>query len=501
MNVKGINVNFDRIMRVTFWYGATAGGAETVISEFAPLDNEAYCADMKVTVTDIINPTIKNGLPGFTAQITITNPHPSILRILANHVTWMLDYTKAADPTRKLIGTPTEKAAQSNQNLLDYYSSRVKVRVEAGYWNDGKRDYNLIFEGYVNSNSWYRKGTDNILVLAAYNIDITQLSANAIKDVGVLGTNVKENVLAYAQESLKEREKRSGQNTAGWMAMARKLVLGFSVDRPNPAYAPGSTVGPNAPYIQVTNADRNNPNWYKIKPIYTPRRKSEENLPLWHKLQALKVDRFYTTAGNLDTMISELANFNGADVNFEIDDRWEQGIRTLFVWPRGAEIKPTKGEDAEIQIINYQNILEAPAITADGSLNVKMFFNAACRPGLALSLMLTEKQGSLSGQSGDSAVIQAGRGLNDTLSFSGAPNPYYPATQGAQSLSLYSQELEAVNQERLKQDSVTRGYMFNTGFPMREITHTLATRGNDWMTTVKTIPMNVGLMPVKNLKE
>lgn len=503
MKVQGIDVNFDRIMRITFWYGAGTTGAETVVMEYAPRDNEAYCPNMKVSIKDILNPTSKNGLPGYTAEITIVNPHPDVLRILANHVTWLLDYNGEADKlkneTRKASGTPAEQQAQSTTNLLDFYASRVRVRVEAGYWNEGKRDYTLIFEGYVNSNSWYRKGVDNILVLAAYNIDIMQMSANAIKDVGDLQKLTTETARRHASDSLREREKRSGKGTASWLDMARKLVLNFSTHRPNPAYVTGETPVIVAPYLEVKPAERKDPFWYKIKVIYTPREKDKFNEPLWQKLFGTDVDKFYTTAGSLDNMLWDLCTYKNVNVNYEIDDTWEQGIRTLFVYPRGAEIAYVDGNSADIQIINYQNLLEAPAAEASGALNIKMLFNPVCKPGKSIALILDKSKGSSSGMAADAAVTSAGVGLNDGVSFSGGATPYTPTIQGASSVTIYSEELQAFNDERIEADKVTRGYLFNTGFPILEATHTLETRGKTWMTNIKTIPMNVGIVDFKGL--
>lgn len=493
MIVKGIQVRFDRIMRVTLWAGGST--AETVIMEYAPLADERLCPTMQVQVRDIINPSNGNGLPGFTAEVTFTNPPPQVRRILANHMTWLLDYTEAVDSTRSLKDKDAAgKVAQSQKNLQDFYNSRVRVRIEAGYWHEGMRQYNKIFEGYVNSNTWYRKGVDNILTLAAYNIDISKMNSKALTDVGAITCPT--DIDRYVRESMGDEEKRSGRNTASWMAMARKLVLNFSDERPNPAYAPGSTIVLIPPYIKVQEKDRTNESdWYQIKPIFTPRKKSEFNEELWYKLQELKVDRFYTNAGSLENMIAELTNYNHADVNFEIDDEWTQGVRTLFVWPRGQENKYTVAADADIKIINYQNLLEAPAVTADGSLNIKMLFNPACQPNLNLALVLDSRQGSDTA-TGDSTIIRAGKGLNDTASFAGSLNPYTPTQQGPYTLGLYTQEIEAFNNKRLEQDKITHGYIFNTGFPIREVTHSLSTRANEWSTTVVTIPMNVGIQKV-----
>ena len=504
MKVQGIDVNFDRIMRITFWYGVGTSSAETVVMEYAPRDNEAYCPNMKVNVKDILNPTSKNGLPGYTAEITIVNPHPDVLRILANHITWILDYTGYADKlkneTRKPTGTTQDQRLQSATNMLDFYNSRVRVRVEAGYWNEGRRDYTLIFEGYVNSNSWYRKGTDNILVLAAYNIDITQMSANAIKDVGDLNKLTTASAQQFAARSLKESEKRSGKGTASWLDLAKKLVVNFSNNRPNPAYAIGESPVVVPPYLQVTEGDRANPTWYKVKPIFTPRKKEEFNEELWYKLFGTNSESFYTTAGSLDNMLWELCSYKNVGVNYEIDDNWEQGVRTLFVYPRGKEIEYTQGSEADIQIINYQNLLEAPAATADGSLNIKMLFNPVCKPGKSLALIVDRAKGDVQGMAADSAVTSAGVGLNDGISFAGSPNAFTPTLQGAHSINVYSEELQAYNKERISADKVTRGYLFNTGFPIIEATHTLETRGNTWTTAVKTIPVNVGIVDFKALK-
>lgn len=510
MIVDNVAVNFDRILRITLWTGdapgrstSTVGGTteavgfnettpQTVVLEYAPLDNAAFCPNIEVTTVDIWNPGNKNNQPGFTAKVTITNPDNVTRRIIANHITYPIDYTKNNKAIKDVLASEDpEDAAEGNKAIIDYYNSRVKIRIEAGYWRSerantaaGCRDYTTIFEGWVNSNAWYRKGIDDIAVLACHNLDLTGMTDNAIRKLYGLEEQIKLNAEAYIRLSYEEQAKRNGSDAVYWSIMAQKLVRNFSQTRPTK----DSQIVPVQPW------DRVKTDWYGIRFIYTPNDKETFNLPLEKRLNELVVNKFYTTAPNLYNMLSELCSYKGANVNFLIDDTYRPGRRMLFIYPLGSSAQFTKSGEAKIRIINYQNLLEAPAVEASGSLNVKMFFNPQCKPQLGLELVLTDEYGSDT-STGTSAVRKA-QNL-PTTSFQGDINPYIGLQQGSYHMGVHGLQIGAVNAEKLKKDALTRGYLFNTGFPIERVTHNLATRGNKWETIVKTIPAETGVASIK----
>lgn len=510
MNINGVDVNFDRIMRVTLWYGqapedSTSNNTvapQTVIIEYAPLDNAIYCPNIEAKITDITNPNNKNGQAGFTAEVKIINPDDAVQRIIANHINWVIDGSTFENFKQQLMADDgTNPDSETNDLLTKYYENRVNIRIEAGYWEKGgkiiydkdgnvvgdtRRAYTLLFSGVVNSSVFYRQNVDNIMILECQNWDYNQINLNAIKKSLGITEAVNNNAETYIQMALEEQKKRNGSDAFTWDLMAQKLIRNFSVSRPDPSYKTGSTVKNYTPGRIVTSADRKRTDWYGVKYIYTPRNKNKANEELRYKLQHLDTTRFYTVATTLTDMLYELSCWKDANVNFMIDDEYMKGRRILFVWPRGEEIKFTNAKDADVQIINYQNLLESPSVTGSGSLNIRMMLNPDCKPQKSLALRLDDSFGT-DQATGDSSVIKANQGLRESLSFAGNPSPYVATIQGAYALSIYTQQLG-------RDDVQNKGYLFNTGFPILRCIHTIATRSNKWETLVQTIPMATGLL-------
>lgn len=501
MIVNNVPVNFDRIMRITLYYGNTPAqttsatdegfneeNPTTVILEYAPLDNAAFCPDLEVSVLDITNPGNKNERSGFTAKVTIKNPDEATRRIISNHLTYTIDFTEGGKSDKELLSSTSAVDQKSYTDALtQYYNSRVRIKIEAGYWRSERantaldcRDYSTIFEGYINSNAFYRKGIDDYMILACHNLDLSGLTESAIRQTQGLADTIRINYQKFFEMAEEERNKRSGKDSITWANTAQKLIRNFSQTRPTKNFS--ST--PVQPW------DRVRTDWYGMRCINGPNDKDTINLKLEDKLNKLNTSSFYTLSQNLYNMLSELCTYKDANVNFEIDDTYKPGVRMLFVWPLGEEIRFTKGSDAQIQIVNYQNLLEAPSAEISGALNIKMLFNPTCKPQRAISLILTDDYGS------DTALgvssVRKGKSI-PTMSFQGNINYYTGTQQGAYNQAVHALQVGAVNQGLLKENALTRGYLFNTGFPIERVTHNLATRGNKWETIVKTIPAEVGI--------
>lgn len=511
MIINGTQVNFDRIVRVTLWYGQAPASTtstdtvtpQTVILEYAPLDNPLFCPNIEAKITDITNPLNKNGQAGWTAEVTLTNPDDASRRIIANHMNWIMGDSTFKDFLKKLEAADSfEQLNEESDDLLTkYYENRVHIRVEAGYWEktgqliydangnvigDTRRAYTTLFQGIVNSSVFYRKGVDDIMTLECHNFDTNQINLNAIKQSVGLRQSVENNMEMYYLMAEDERNKHNGRDAWTWDLMAQKLIRNFSTTRPDPDYKTNSTIRNYTPVRLVSSADRKRTDWYAVKYIYTPRDKDRENNELRVRLQNLDTSRFYTVAATLTDMLSDLANWKDANVSFMIDDEYRKGRRVLFVWPRGEEIKFTSAKEADIQIVNYQNLLESPAVNGSGSLNIRMMLNPECKPLRSLALRLDDSFG-LDQATGDSSVIRANQGLRESVSFAGNPSPMVAAVQGAYALSIYSQQIG-------REDVQNKGYLFNIGFPILRCTHTIQTRGNKWETQVQTIPMATGIV-------
>ena len=106
-----------------------------------------------------------------------------------------------------------------------------------------------------------------------------------------------------------------------------------------------------------------------------------------------------------------------------------------------------------------------------------MFFNPDCAPEKRIALVLDEtKEGY------DKAA----------LSFTSDVGAYAASVQLDRAASLNA--LQVGRNKRGVATVVNRGYLYNTGFPISRLTHSLATHGNNWYTTVQTIPMGVGIL-------
>lgn len=509
MIIDDKQVNFDRKLKVFFYYEPTEAAKEAgaVIEEhillYSPKENFRFCPNIQVKVKDIINPNNKNNQPGFTAEITIVNPAEETKRIIANHQTWILDEINQENFVAGLSGEDEDRAYDA---LIKYYKSRVRVKIEAGY--EDERSLHTIFEGWVNSSVTYRKGIDDYLVLGCHNFDPNELSKNAISNsVGIIG-KVQNNYQRYAALSESERDNRSGKNSPTWDLMIKKLIQKFLTSRPRRRatttnytpvdsfnYTPIDTFkerigGPFSPTPEARNYSKVDPNlgfyviptyerltndWYKIFYVKKPSKKDAPwniNFPLMDKLTHLDTTNFYTVSPSLPNMLSDLCSWGRADVDWEID-YGDGDMVKVYVFPLGADVEYTKGEEADIKIVDYQNLLEAPIIGGGGQLNINMLFNPDCKPGKSIALQLKEKKESVAG----------------------TPSPYVANIQGSKSLALYSQQ-QTWSEERTAEFSEGKPYdgnVFNIGFPIREVVHTLTTRGNTWETRVTTIPMLGGL--------
>ena len=490
MNIQGNTYNFDRIVRLTLWYGNENGTTESEILEYAPLANSALCPHIEATVKDIANPNRKNNRPGFTAEIKVLNPTDGAKRLLAEHSTWMLQFANAASQEEL-----EKKLAKDSDNVLrKYYESRIRVKLEVGYWNheanapqtdssvsDARRQYKVLFHGFVNNSVRHRQGSDEILVMSCHDFDAGAMSVSAVTKA-ITG---KRDVLAKKEEARNltaaQREKRSSRGVQTWDGMLRKIVRNFINVRPNPAQALAAL----APTIPVTEAARQNASWINVRYIFTPSKKNEINYNLEKRLNKINMNGFFAYGLAYPEMINELATFKNANIDWLQDDEWEKGKVTIFVWPKGKGIDMVPGNDADIKIVNYQNLIESPSVDASGALQIRMFLNLECIPLRRLALLWDETIGAQTG-TGESLVV-AGTEARESISYAGAPNPYVATNQGAYAQSIYMQQ-------QIKKEVQNNGYLLNTGFPIVSATHTISTHGKKWETIVKTIPMWEGIL-------
>lgn len=519
MVINGQEYNFDRIVRLVVYKGAepvpTQGNqsfsaknnSNAVVLEFAPLDNELFCPKIEAEVKDIYNTNLKNNTSGYTGKITVYNPPVELRNLLANNISYTLDY--ARDPSEFKRQVRKESA---NEYLREFYQQRLRARLDVGYWNpeghkeenggvisDSRKPYRTLLEGYINSSVYYHKGRDDIMEFTVQDMQFTQQEVTAIREAYDITcpTGIEPADTRY-MPTQEELEARSGRRIRTWDAMLRKLVGNFSFYRPNPDYGRtdiiGMVRGQNEMIIVSDEDKKNYGSWVNVIYLYNRINRENINLPLKFKLEdpyTVDIWNFNATGNTLHEMINELATYDDLHLSWEIDEKYTPGAITVFVWPQGEGSAFVPGEQADIKIVNYQNILATPAVDTSGSLTIRMFLNLDAKPQARIALVLDDLVGSETG-TGNALTIRPrkrkdGNGYErESISFAGTPSPYVGNTSLAYAQSTYSMAVVRGGADKM-------GYLFNTGYPILEATHKISTHGKMWETTIKTIPNYGGL--------
>lgn len=505
MIVDGTEVCFGKVVRLTLYYGK-----EQVVLLYAPNLNEMYNANIEVEVSDIANPMRKNNDIGFTANVTIKNPPEAAVQIIKDNTF----FVARKDETEK----ETYERVKNNlqETLLEYYAHRPRCRVEVGYWDysippekaDFKRDENgnktsdemlapshaipnltTLFDGYINSSALYHEGRDDILKFACHAYDAGLISTRAVMDEFMCHYPDLERQVKMEEQAQKDVPKRAAtEDPTMWNTMFRKLVRNFAITKPDPYANYDVLTGQyNGGTKIIQESEREDGNWIRLYYIESPNNLEKKDEELRYRLERLNVYGFFTNAGTLADMLTDLCNERGAMVNWMQYDEYDTKHRTscFFIWQRGKGLNSVDGWDADIKIINYQNLLESPSASTSGALHIKMFLNLDCIPLKRIALILDETQGSATG-TGDSFVINPKGAFRESMAVHGQLNPYHGTRQLANSMNVYSQQLAV-------KDMVNRGYLFNTGFPIVKTKHHIETHGSAWETEVETIPMWQGL--------
>lgn len=498
--IEDTELNFGRVMRITLYYADTS-----VVLEYAPQKDPALCPRMEATINDIAQPNQVSGNPGFTAEVKLYNAAAAVKTLLASHQKFVLDFTHGNENNL----AKAARGGRQAQELKDYYKDRPKIKIECGYWvSDTKRlssdsktldgikvrttggmcDYHLLFQGHINSTLEYVQGTDIITQLYCHDFDEGQISNKAIlESLGQEYTpadGVKWQEMAQA-----ERDKRSGRTARNWHDLASRLCRLFIETRNNRHYTPDAE---QTFYREpVTEADREKHDWFGIRYIYTPSRKDEFNAALEERMSlpnSVNVTNFMTNAPNFRGIMSDLCNYANSNVNYLIDYDYDPSKVVIFIYPRGNsyDLKARNPEDQTvIRIVNYQNLIGTPAVSAAGALTIKMFLNWECAPLRNIELALEEETGSDS-TTGEGLVVKAGKGYRETIAAGGKMSPYIATQYGAYNAAVYTLQYPTEFQKN-------HGYMFNIPFPIIRVKHEVSTHGKEWYTTVSTVTKCTGI--------
>lgn len=485
MKHKGIDYQFNRMLKAVFY--SPSGGTYTLeynpqgeaVTENGTVKKSEQCAHLAVKVTDL--PYQNSEHPGFTCTLTVYNPGRDLLSLIGRNATWFLFKSKEEQFD---LASENRKNEIINSTLQEYYNSRLRLSIFAGYWDENKKDtgYRCIFHGYVQGSSIARKGTDNVLKIGAYDIDVSRMDTNAV-------TTHFEALQkpSFAPEWIKEhKENLRGEKT--WDATFKKYIRLFE-----------TTKIENERFVEVAEEDRDNNDWFSV--LYVTSKSDYErmkrgfvsvkdilNTDLHRQLVfntvipgAGDMTSYLGSAESLTGLLQDLCKYKGLNIAYSRMTDNEAKLMYI-VYPVGVGSKTSAPEAADIKIYNYQNLLSAPSVDGTGALTVKMLFNPACTCGLNLALILTSE---LNSQHGVATIDTSARDIHGNVigsveSTSGMFEKV-ATTQLSTATGVAAQQLEA-------EDAQVNGYLFNTGFPIVRVTHNLDTYSNTWSTEVKTTP-------------
>lgn len=506
MKINGRNYNFGRCIRITFFrWGEKSDAHDTKVFtiEHAPELNRYLNAAIDVNVTDRPSASNRNQ-PGFMANVTIYNPDSKVLNFIKESSIWLdemlINPLKADDATKK-------KATAA------FYKKRVQVSVEAGYVSENSQgdriaDYHLIMKGYLNGSSYSRKGVDKVLTFGIYDIDPLAMTTEQAssweyktpedyieEDKHEFKATFLETLNDYIKNFETQRIPRSIETLARAISISSKV----SNENVKPLYRDKVTdskkdiqatpVSANQiGYEYVTEADRKTTNWFEILCVksYQEYQKSKTGETIIDS--TIEDGMLKSTMAN--TRMPSGGSVSGNNLMDLIDGLckyipnlcWKRDMENVKLnryvfWlaePKGAF---KTGNQANIKIWNYQNLLDSPAISGTGIMTIKMLFNPECKCLSTIALMLDKKlKSSVTRDFTTTEQI-----LMESMASQSSNLAQYGNIQvtGAQAVAALDRGLK---------DGQSRGYLFNRAFPIISVEHSLSTYGKNWTTVVKTSP-------------
>lgn len=489
MIVNGRDFNFGRCLKIDFFKGNT----RVLTVEHAPEVHPDLYIAMDVEVTDMPSP-LAHDKPGFMGNVTIFNPSKKLLTTIASGATWFTDFVSDTEekkitqkitipvqsrenPTETVIARrPNVKVIQEtvqNASMRNYYESRLKAVIYAGYTVKGVQNYTRILGGYVNGSSFSHRGTDDVLKIGIYDIDITQVDESMLdaetEQIFVGGRTGQGNVV---ENRWHEKAKTKFADT--WHNTLEKYIKNFETEWLDDDHSI------NIIYVKSRRAWLNSKSKVHVEEGVLDR-------VLEKKLKAQKMPNggiaTYGLAGLLDGLC--------ANASVRVD--WLKAgndvtVNTYVIYPLGGTSTVVRGPYADIQIWNYQNLLETPSIDGAGKMTIKMVFNPQCVCLKTISLMLdptlkeTDVTRNIASFEGS---IKVSGGIVGSISSTG--------NDAAVANNQITGNTNVQSQRKMSDTAQKNGYLFNTGFPIIRVEHTLSTYGPNWTTTVKTVPITSGL--------
>lgn len=474
MIINGRDFNFGRCMRIRLYKG---DNLVLTIEHKPDIDPDCYVA-MDVEVTDMPSP-LEHDKPGFMGNITIYNPARKVLTAIASGATWFYDFANTGDVSnisssaKKIVSSL--QAAKQETALKRYYASRLRATVEAGYVVKGVPNYTRILGGYVNGSSFSHKGQDDVLKIGVYDIDMTEISKDTL-GVEDESLAINKGIFPGSVVEMKWQDKARTKFANTWAETLKKYIQEFETEWINP-----DDQSINIVYVKSLRA------WLAAD---SRAKLSEQVLDnkLKQELEKQKMPNGGISAHNLAGMLNGLCSNADIRVDWLKASPADVSRNTYVIYRLGGTRTVVPGKRANVQIWNYQNLLETPSIDGAGKLTIKMMFNPQCDCNKTISLMLTSALGATdvtrNVKSFEGSVILEGNmvgSMSSTGNDAAVANNQITGNTNVHSL------------RKQVRDANKTGYLFNTGFPIIRVEHKLSTYGQSWDTTVKTVPITAGL--------
>jgi len=513
------NFNFDRCLKFVFTGGNLKSdhkNGETVarkfVVEYNPRKAPYLCPRLEAEITDTPASALKN-TPGYEAQLKIYNPTRELLALIASGISNIL----------------------SSGTVANYYGSKLRVSVYAGYFSeqggelDGEerlpkktKKTNItttnaidsqdratygsvpIFSGYVNNSFYTHKSADSILTLACHDVDMTANQFNQMRMRAQADSFVP--VYKSTAEDLRLKPNKPTFDLA-FRWLVTKLAQYCYPTKYRVDY--GSTDPDNMVPVPESDRGLTHTGWFDVIYVKDPSA-YKATVGAGGGLDAVSRDRdleivatdpsvanpidvrgFYTLASREPDALNDLCSADGRRLGFIKDE--EHFGRTIYVVYRRGNKKNTVQLNTRglVKVINFQNLLDTPTVSASGCLNVKMWFNRDCEVWKHIALILDSEY------AGD--VEKTGVLNINKLNFTQSPNSQLIVPLGGTSsnAAIATTQLStsmAVSAAAQYQDVAAKnGYMFNVGLLMTKVVHKLTTHGKDWYTSVQTVPMLAGV--------
>ena len=484
MIVNGREFNFGRCLKIVF----QRAGATVLTIEHAPeLHPDKYIA-MDVNVTDM--PAARAAdKPGFMGKITIYNPDSHVLSVIASGATWISDFGLGQQELSALASSsPSIQKAKRNSGMKQYYDSRLRAIIYAGYMRKGVPNYSQILDGYVNGSSFSHKGVDDVLTLGVYDIDMTESSPNMMDEEWEVQAKAKqtEGMVSEAYNSATAKYADTWHNTLV------KYIENFEtefISQPETVQTQNLIAsifgGAKVKKEYVIRYVKSKQAWLNQENKDHP--ESILNPGLEKRLKAQQMINGGIAADNLAGMLEGLCAAAETPVDW-LREMHDVSKNTYVIFPTGPGNVIVAGNKATIQIWNYQNLLETPSIDGAGKMTIKMVFNPACVCEKSIALMLTDQIGETDvtrNVASFESSVKRGGGMIGSMASTG--------NDAAVANNQITGNTNVQSQRKQRKQAEKGGYLFNTGFPIIRVEHNLSTYGPNWTTTVKTVPITAGV--------